>query len=68
MSKRITVTINKKDGGMKVETTGYSGAECLEGAAAQLEKELGMSQTGACELSPEYFQTKEENKNEVGGA
>lgn len=68
MSKRITVTINKKDGGMKVETSGYAGAECLQGAAAQLEKELGMTKEGACELTPEYFQTKEENKDQIGGA
>jgi hypothetical protein len=66
--KRITVTINRKSGALSVATSGYAGAECLEGAAAQLEKELGMKTEGACTLTPEYFANKEENKDQVGGA
>jgi len=66
--KTITVTINKNSGAISVATSGYNGAECLQGAAAQLEAGLGMKQEGACTLSPEYFANKEENKDQVGGA
>lgn len=69
MSKKIITTIDKKTGQMTVKTEGYNGAECLEGAAAQLEKELGMTADGgSCQLTTEYFQNKEDNQNQVGGA
>lgn len=66
--KRIITTINRQTGAMTVKTEGYVGPECQQGAAAELEKALGMNQEGACTLTDEYFANKEENKDQVGGA
>ena len=63
--KKIIATIDKKTGKLSVKTEGYSGDECLK-ATEQLEKGLGMTQ--GCELTPEYFQQKQEGHQEVGGA
>jgi hypothetical protein len=66
MSKKIIATINKKTGEITIKTDGYAGAECLE-ATAGLERGLGMN-PATCELTPEYWQQKQDEQQQVGGA
>lgn len=65
MSKKVIAKIDKATGKLSITTEGYSGGECLEATKA-LEAGLGMTQ--ACELTPEYFQEKQEQQQEIGGA
>lgn len=66
MSKKITITINKKSGGMSVKTDGYSGPACLEATKA-LEEGLGMNQ--ACAVpTAEMYEAPEKEKEILGGS
>lgn len=67
MSKKITVTINKKTGGMQVKTEGYQGPACLE-ATKPLEEGLGMNQACAVPTAEMYEAPAEEQKETLGGS
>lgn len=66
MSQKIVVKFNPKTGEIKKETSGFQGSECQEKTAG-LDASLGIT-GGACKLSAEYFETKTEEGQQIGGA
>lgn len=64
--KKITAKIDPKTGKLSIETSGYSGEDCYK-ATEQLEKSLGMDRACATPTG-EYFQEKQEQQQELGGA
>lgn len=66
MSQKIVVKFNPKTGEVTKETSGFQGDEC-QTKTAGLDASLGITGS-ACKLSAEYFETKTEEQNQVGGA
>lgn len=66
--KQIKLTLNKKTGELQIETSGYVGGECqTDPAVVGLKQGLGMTENTSCQLKPEFFETKVEEQQSVGG-
>lgn len=66
MSQKIVVKFNPKTGEIKKETSGFQGDEC-QTKTQGLDDSLGITGS-ACSLKPEWFETKAEEQQEIGGA
>lgn len=66
MSQKIVVKINPKTGEVTKETSGFQGDEC-QTKTQGLDASLGITGS-ACKLLPEYYETKEQNEQQIGGA
>lgn len=66
MSQKVIVKINPKTGEVTKDTSGFQGAECQEKTQG-LDAALGITGS-ACTLKPEFFETKVQGDQEVGGA
>lgn len=59
--KKITIKISASTGEVTVKPEGYKGDECFRKTKA-FEQGLGM--TGQCELTPENFESPEQNREQ----
>lgn len=59
--KKIVFTLSKSTGAATVKPEGYKGEECFTKTKA-LETGLGMK--GECQLTPENFETPEQNREQ----
>jgi hypothetical protein len=66
MGQKVTVTINPKTGEVTKDTSGFQGAECQEKTQG-LDAALGITGS-ACVLKPEYYETKEQVDQQIGGS
>ena len=66
MSQKVIVKINPKTGEVTKDTSGFQGDEC-QTKTQGLDAGLGIT-GGACTLTPEYFESKPQVDQEVGGA
>ena len=66
MGQTITVKINPKTGEVTKDTSGFQGDEC-QTKTKGLDASLGIT-GGACVLSPEYFESKTKEEQQIGGA
>ena len=64
--KTIKAKIRKKDGVVALETSGYTGDECLK-ATAKLEEGLGIQHPDR-QLKPEFYEQSGGTTQDVGGA
>lgn len=64
--KKIISRIDPKTGVVSVKTEGFSGDECYKATEA-LEQKLGLDRACATP-TPELYQEKQENEQQVGGA